>query len=168
MRVIRFHDLRHTFATTLAAAGVPLRTIQEYLGHADLKTTQIYAHYAPSAHEVEIVNDAFGAQPGVVAPPPLALIAAVPRARVVAVLGRSPAVPTRARLRGGPGRIGRRTSGRDSRQLRRVQRGLAGTRRSATRPTRLTMSARMTGQRPNMTSRTNCRSGSGAMSRSCT
>ncbi|WP_028065793.1 tyrosine-type recombinase/integrase [Solirubrobacter soli] len=60
VRVIRFHDLRHTFATTLAAAGVPLRTIQEYLGHADLKTTQIYAHYAPSAHEVEIVNDAFG------------------------------------------------------------------------------------------------------------
>jgi len=63
VRVIRFHDLRHTFATTLAAAGVPLRTIQEYLGHADLKTTQIYAHYAPSAHEVEIVNDAFGAHP---------------------------------------------------------------------------------------------------------
>lgn len=59
VRVIRFHDLRHT----LAAAGVPLRTIQEYLGHADLKTTQIYAHYAPSEHEVEIVNDAFGARP---------------------------------------------------------------------------------------------------------
>jgi integrase len=38
VRVIRFHDLRHTFATTLAAAGVPLRTIAEYLGHADLKT----------------------------------------------------------------------------------------------------------------------------------
>src|SRR4051812_28621093 len=63
VRVIRFHDLRHTFATTLAPAGVPLRTIQEYLGHADLKTTQIYAHYAPSAHEVEIVNDAFGPRP---------------------------------------------------------------------------------------------------------
>ena len=60
MRKIRFHDLRHTFATTLAAAGVPLRTIQEYLGHADLKTTQIYAHYAPSEHEVQIVDDAFG------------------------------------------------------------------------------------------------------------
>ena len=63
VRVIRFHDLRHTFATTLAATGVPLRTIQEYLGHADLKTTQIYAHYAPSAHEVEIINDAFGTRP---------------------------------------------------------------------------------------------------------
>jgi site-specific recombinase XerD len=47
VRAIRFHDLRHTFATTLAAAGVPLRTIQEFLGHTDLKTTQIYAHYAP-------------------------------------------------------------------------------------------------------------------------
>ncbi len=54
VRKIRFHDLRHTFATTLAASGVPLRTIQEYLGHADLKTTQIYAHYAPSTREVEL------------------------------------------------------------------------------------------------------------------
>jgi integrase len=59
VRVIKFHDLRHTFATRLAASGQPLRTIQEFLGHADSKTTQIYAHYAPSEHEVQIVNEAF-------------------------------------------------------------------------------------------------------------
>jgi integrase len=59
VRPVRFHDLRHTFATRLAASGQPLRTIQEFLGHADSKTTQIYAHYAPSAHEVEMVNIAF-------------------------------------------------------------------------------------------------------------
>jgi Phage integrase family len=45
--VITFHDLRHTFATRLAASGEPIRTIQEFLGHADAKTTQIYPHYAP-------------------------------------------------------------------------------------------------------------------------
>jgi integrase len=59
VRPVRFHDLRHTFATRLAASGQPLRTIQEFLGHADSKTTQIYAHYAPSEHELQMVNDAF-------------------------------------------------------------------------------------------------------------
>jgi integrase len=59
VRAVRFHDLRHTFATRLAASGQPMRTIQEFLGHADSKTTQIYAHYAPSAHEIEMVNTAF-------------------------------------------------------------------------------------------------------------
>jgi integrase len=58
VRVIRFHDLRDAFVITIAAAGVPLRTIAEYLGHADLKTMKIYAHYAPSAEEVERVNAA--------------------------------------------------------------------------------------------------------------
>lgn len=59
VRVITFHDLRHTFATRLAANGEPLRNIQEFLGHADAKTTQIYSHYAPSAHEVARVDAAF-------------------------------------------------------------------------------------------------------------
>jgi integrase len=59
VRVVRFHDLRHRFATRLAASGQPLRAIQEFLGHADTKTTQIYAQYAPNAHEVEMVNQAF-------------------------------------------------------------------------------------------------------------
>jgi integrase len=63
---VRFHDLRHTFATHLAASGTPIRTIQEFLGHADSKTTQIYAHYAPSAQEVALVDTAFRCimQPG--------------------------------------------------------------------------------------------------------
>lgn len=61
--VIRFHDLRHTFGTRLAATGVPLRTIQEFMGHADTKTTQIYVHYARSEHEIQLVDDAFASQP---------------------------------------------------------------------------------------------------------
>jgi integrase len=61
--VIRFHDLRHTFATQLAASRVPLRTLQEFLGHADLKTTQIYAH-ARSAWELDLVNEAFDSDTG--------------------------------------------------------------------------------------------------------
>ncbi|MEZ4588691.1 MAG: site-specific integrase [Gemmatimonadales bacterium] len=47
VRSIRFHDLRHTFGTRMAAAGAPLRTIQEWLGHRDYKTTEIYADYSP-------------------------------------------------------------------------------------------------------------------------
>jgi integrase len=62
VRPVRFHDLRHTFATRLAASGTPIRAIQEFLGHADAKTTQIYAHYAPSEHEVALVDAAFALQ----------------------------------------------------------------------------------------------------------
>lgn len=47
VRSIRFHDLRHTFGTRMAAAGAPLRSIQEWMGHRDYKTTEIYADYAP-------------------------------------------------------------------------------------------------------------------------
>jgi len=46
VRPVRFHDLRHTFGTQMAAAGAPLRAIQEWLGHADSRTTLIYADYA--------------------------------------------------------------------------------------------------------------------------
>jgi integrase len=56
----RFHDLRHTFGTAMAAAGVPMRTLQEWLGHKDIATTQIYADYSPSAHEAAYIEAAFG------------------------------------------------------------------------------------------------------------
>lgn len=46
---------------SLAAAGVPMRTLQEGMGHRDYKTTLIYADYAPIAHERELVEKAFGA-----------------------------------------------------------------------------------------------------------
>jgi integrase len=59
LRDVRFHDLRHTFGTRMAAAGVPMRTLQEWLGHRDFKTTLIYADYAPCAHERELVARAF-------------------------------------------------------------------------------------------------------------
>lgn len=60
LREVRFHDLRHTFGTRMAAAGIPMRTLQEWMGHRDFKTTLIYADYAPSAQERELVERAFG------------------------------------------------------------------------------------------------------------
>jgi integrase len=63
VRPVRFHDLRHTFGTHCAAAGVPLRTLQEWMGHRDFKTTLIYSDYAPSAHEAELVERAFSPAP---------------------------------------------------------------------------------------------------------
>ena len=47
IRPVRFHDLRHSYGTAMAAAGTPLRPLHEWLGHKDHKTTEIYADYAP-------------------------------------------------------------------------------------------------------------------------
>lgn len=45
LRHIRFHDLRHGCASLLLANGVPMKQIQEWLGHSDFSTTaNIYAH----------------------------------------------------------------------------------------------------------------------------
>ena len=37
------HGLRHTFGTRMAAAGVPMRVLQEWMGHRDIATTERYA-----------------------------------------------------------------------------------------------------------------------------
>ncbi|MEI3427617.1 MAG: tyrosine-type recombinase/integrase [Christensenellales bacterium] len=45
LRHIRFHDLQHSSASLLLANHVPLKQIQEWLGHSDFSTTaNIYAH----------------------------------------------------------------------------------------------------------------------------
>ena len=45
---LRFHDLRHTFASHAAQSGkVSLYQIKEWLGHSSIDTTEIYAHLLP-------------------------------------------------------------------------------------------------------------------------
>ena len=45
LKKIRFHDLRHSCASVLLAQGVPIKQIQEWLGHSDMSTTaNIYSH----------------------------------------------------------------------------------------------------------------------------
>ena len=45
LKHIRFHDLRHSCASLLLAKGIPMKAIQEWLGHSNFSTTaNIYAH----------------------------------------------------------------------------------------------------------------------------
>ena len=52
---VSIHTLRHTFASHLVMAGVPLATVSNLLGHSDIKTTMIYAHLSPG-HLKNAVN----------------------------------------------------------------------------------------------------------------
>jgi integrase len=54
-RHLRFHDLRHTFATRLVQAGVDIITVQHLLGHARISMTARYAH-SPNASRIAAVE----------------------------------------------------------------------------------------------------------------
>lgn len=52
VKAIKFHGLRHTCATLLFQAGVPVKVIQERLGHKRVEITLgIYAHVLPSMQQ---------------------------------------------------------------------------------------------------------------------
>lgn len=57
---VTFHTGRHTFATTITLEnGVPLETVQKMLGHADIRTTQLYAKITKKKikNDMEAIND---------------------------------------------------------------------------------------------------------------
>jgi integrase len=52
---IRFHDLRHTFATLLLSRGTHPKVIQEMLGHANIsQTMDTYSHVLPDMQEMAV------------------------------------------------------------------------------------------------------------------
>lgn len=55
-RRLRFHDLRHTFGSQLASAGVPLQVIAKVLGHSSIRMSERYAR--PSAESLKSVANA--------------------------------------------------------------------------------------------------------------
>ena len=59
LRPLRFHDLRHTYGSLLAGAGVPVTDIQAAMGHADVQTTARYLHARQASEQVDRFARAF-------------------------------------------------------------------------------------------------------------
>ena len=62
LRYIRFHDLRHTFASVLINNEVPLINVSNFLGHSTISTTaNIYAHLDKSGKQAsaDVITDIF-------------------------------------------------------------------------------------------------------------
>jgi integrase len=52
VKVIRFHDARHTHASLMLQQGVPLKVVSERLGHSSMSVTaDVYAHIIPGMQE---------------------------------------------------------------------------------------------------------------------
>jgi integrase len=55
LRPIRFHDLRHTFASHLIQNGEPLTYVKEQMGHSSIQVTvDVYGHLVPSANRAAV------------------------------------------------------------------------------------------------------------------
>jgi len=54
-------QLRNTFGTVCASGGVPLRTLQGWMGHESITTTEIYASFMPRDQDAAMVSSAFAA-----------------------------------------------------------------------------------------------------------
>lgn len=66
MRHIRYHDLKHSCASLLLANGVPMKRLQEWLGHSDFSTTaNIYAHldYSSKLTSADMMLSGLGLAP---------------------------------------------------------------------------------------------------------
>lgn len=61
LKKIRVHDLRHTVGSLLINNGSTLREVQEWLGHSNVQTTEIYTHLDSSTkvHSANVLNNLF-------------------------------------------------------------------------------------------------------------
>jgi integrase len=59
LQPIRFHDLRHTFGSLAITQAESVRELQDWMGHADARTTARYVHYKPRRSEARRLEQAF-------------------------------------------------------------------------------------------------------------
>jgi integrase len=59
LRPLRFHELRHTYGSLLAAAGIDLVSIQAVMGHSALSTTSRYLYARPASEQEAVFTRAF-------------------------------------------------------------------------------------------------------------